>query len=118
MKKLVYFIVLIVIINNIFLLNTHSNLQKDIKLKKNKFANEQIEVEKTYIDYLHKISDSSYIENIKSIDILSDKLSIKFSLNSSINIKDLVSDTEKCFGKNILKTNIYNDENIIIEFGE
>lgn len=118
MKKYIYIIIILIIANNIFLLNRHFTLKKELDILSKSSLFEKDYQEQRYISYLHKISDSVYLKDIVDINIVSNNLTIKIALKKDMKIGDIVSDMEKCFERLSKKVNIYNDEYILIEFGE
>lgn len=98
MKKIsgfVYLVIFVVVIYNIYLINQNANLKKDydyMVLKNREITSEG--EEKKDIDFA-AISDIENIDDLDSIYLKSDELSLNFSFDEKIDYKKILDDVRK-----------------------
>lgn len=115
-NKLYYILIVILIIYNVFLINKHSSLKKELIQIQKISTNEKKESDiNDYTDNPYELADSKYLDNIKNIHISSDTMSIKFSIDA-YNVEDIVHDTDKCLNKTAQSVSIQEDKYIILEY--
>ena len=115
-NKLYYILIVILIIYNVFLINKHSSLKKELIQIQKISTNEKKESDiNDYTDNPYELADSKYLDNIKNIHISSDTMSIKFSIDA-YNVEDIVRDTDKCLNKTAQSVSIQEDKYIILEY--